>query len=104
MLVGKHLVHQTVLDVDASGVTAGKVSDEFLEPRWGRARVIGNDIEQSLDLGSEAGGGQLPRILLCLSRVHEPPATHQSSTSEPDSMPSARAARIESVIPGMDAR
>jgi hypothetical protein len=40
MLLLKHLVHQTVLDVDPAQTGSCQITDELLERRWLSARVF----------------------------------------------------------------
>src|SRR5659263_509501 len=104
LAVREHFVDEAMLDVDASGEATRQVADQLLVPRRRGERVLGNHLQELLRLGFQPRGGQLLGVLLRLARVDQRPATHQSSSVEPASTPSARAWRIDSASPGTDSR
>jgi len=59
VLVTSVLVHEPVLDVDASRTGAREVADEFLERRRRLVGILSDDIEKSFCLALETGCNNL---------------------------------------------
>ena len=104
VLLGEDLVDESVLDVNAARVTASEIADELLVARRRFERVRGDTVEQMLSLGLQTRGCEPPRVLAGLLGVDDAPGAHQSSSSQAPSRPSARASRMERVMPGIEVR
>lgn len=74
--LGKHLVHQAVLNIDAPGVSARQVTDELFMGRGSLKRVTFEDFQQRLGLRPQAGGGEFLSVLLGLSGEDDLPRYH----------------------------
>lgn len=72
------LVHQPVLDVDPSGICAGKIADEFFVWRRIFVRIFCKEFEQPLSLRFQPGLRDLFGILLSLFGKNQTPAHHPS--------------------------
>lgn len=103
MLAIQDLVYEPMLDVDASGVCAGKVADQFLIAGRCLEWVLSDHREQPLDLFHQSRGRNLPSVVLSLSCVNNPPA-HQPGSSEHWSRGVSRPLRMDSRMPGTDSR
>jgi hypothetical protein len=49
-LYGENLIHNAVLNIDAPGVCASKITDQLFERRWILEWVVGKNLEQFLRL------------------------------------------------------
>ncbi len=97
------LVDQPMLDIDPPRAGASEVSYQFLVCRRGSIGVFSENLEQSFRLGLKAGLGELPCIFLGLLGKHQSPAHHSSSASHCSTGVSSPL-RMDSRIPGRDAR
>ena len=97
------LIHQTVLNVDAAGIGARQVPNEFFAGRWVLKRILGDDVEPPLGLGFEIRGRKFPGVLLGLPGVNDGP-THQPGLVEALPSGSAMPRRMESRRPGIETR
>ena len=98
-----HLVNEPVLEVDAARVSSFKIADEFLAGRGSLKGILGEEVEQVLDLRPEIGGGDLLRVLLRMLGEVERPA-HQTGLSEVFSKGWASPSLMDSRMPGMETR
>ena len=103
MLGSIDLIHESVLNVDAAGIRANQISNEFFVGGRGLERIPGDDSEKTLCLGFEIRGRQLPGVLLRLLRENDGP-THQPGLPEDFASGSAMPLRMESRIPGTERR
>lgn len=103
VLFGEHLVHQPMLDVDATGIGAGQVTNELLEGRRVAERVLAEYVEQRLGLRPQACGRELLGIALCLFGEEQAP-DHQPGLSSSCSTGVAIPSRIDSRMPGIESR
>jgi hypothetical protein len=98
-----NLIHQTVLDVDAARIGAGKISNQFFVRRRTLKRIFRDDVEKSLRLRSKVCRCDLAGVLLCLPGVDDRPA-HQPGLIEALLSGSAIPLRMEARIPGIESR
>ena len=98
-----NLIHQPMLNVDAAGISARQVSNEFFVGRWALERILGDDVEKTLRFGFEIRGRNLPGVLLGLPGVNDGP-THQPGLVEVLVSGSAMPFRMDSRIPGIEMR
>jgi len=78
-LFGKDFVHDTVLNIDAARVCAGKITDQLLEGRWILKWVAGKNCEQFLRLRLKTTCSKLLCIFQRLLGVNNFPTYHLSS-------------------------
>ena len=97
------LIHKTVLNVDAAGISARQVANEFFVVGRILERIPGDDVEKTLGLGFEIRGRNLLGVLLGLLGVNDGP-THQPGLVEVLPSGSAMPLRMESRIPGIEMR
>src|SRR3972149_16622 len=71
-----------MLNIDSSGMSAGKVSHNHLVRRWAPVGVFSEDIQEANRLGFEAGTSYPFRVPLGLLGEDQPP-THQPGPSSP---------------------
>lgn len=100
---GINLIDETVLDVDAARISARQVSHQFFIGRWILRWISGEEVEQTLGVGFEIRGRDLPGVLLGLPRINDRP-THQPGLVEVLPSGSAMPLRIDSRIPGIERR
>ena len=98
-----HLIHEPMLDVDASGIGSCEIPDQFFKRRRIRKRVISKEFQQSFNVRTKIQRGGLFRIPLCLFRKIELP-THHLSVFEHLSSGCFIPAMTDSRIPGTDSR
>lgn len=98
-----NLVDEPVLDVDAPGICAGEVSDEFFIRRRVMERVFFKDFEEGFGLRLEPCGGELEGVLSGVSRENQPPLYH-FSVLEHFSGGVLRPFLMDSRMPGTDSR
>ena len=103
MFGGINLIDETVLDVDAARIGARQVSHQFFIGRWILKWISGEKVEQTLGVGFEIRGRDLPGVLLGLPRINDRP-THQPGLVEVLPSGSAMPLRIDSRIPGIERR
>jgi hypothetical protein len=103
LLVGIHLVNESVLNVDATRIGSGEVAHEFFV--WGRVLegVVGEDGEEAFGLGAEVGAGDLASVFLSLFGEDDRPV-HQPGLVEALDRGSAMPLRMDSRMPGMEVR
>jgi len=89
--IRENFVDKPMLDVDASRIAARQVTDNLFVPWRCAERVLGEHVEEPLGPLLQARRCEPFRILLCLARKDQRPATHQSSSAAAASVPSARA-------------
>jgi hypothetical protein len=89
--IGENLVDKPMLDVEASRVAARQVTNKLLVPWRCTERVLGEHVKEPFGPLLQARRREPFRILLRLARVDQRPVTHQSSSAEAASIPSARA-------------
>src|SRR5205809_2513817 len=94
------LINQTMLNVDATGICAGEISDEFLEWRRTLKRISRDYVKKPLRLGSKVCRSNLAGVFLGLPGVNDRPA-HQPGFFSAFLSDSAIPLRMESRIPGM---
>ena len=75
---GKDFVHDAVLNIDAAGVCACKITDQLLERRWVLKWVNGKNLDQFLRLWFKSACSKLFCIFHCLLGVNNFPAYHLS--------------------------
>src|SRR5205823_128858 len=97
------LINQTMLNVDAAGIRAREISDEFLVRRRTLRRIFRDDIKKPLCLRSKVCRSDFPGVLLRLPGVNDRPA-HQPGFFSAFLSGSAIRLRMESRIPGIDIR
>ena len=97
------LIDETVLDVDAARISAGQISHQFFIGRRVLKGIPGDEIEQTLDLGSEIRGCDFPGILLGLLGVNDRP-THQPGFVEVLLSGTAMPLRMDSRMLGIETR
>ena len=102
-LFGKDFVHDTVLNIDATRVCAGNITDQFFKGRWILKWVVGKNREQFLRLWFKAACNKLLCILQCLSGINDFPIYHLSSF-ELFARGSAIPVLMDSRIPGTASR
>ena len=61
-MLGENLVDQAMLNIDAAGVRAGEVADEFLGGRQRTKRIGSDDIEKRLGFLLQVAPDQLSRV------------------------------------------
>jgi hypothetical protein len=61
-LAAKHLIDETMLNVDPARERADEIADEFLKGRGRLERIAAEDFEQRFGFGLETGSFQLLRI------------------------------------------
>lgn len=71
-----NLVDEPVLDIDASGICAGEVADEFFIRRRVLKRVFFKNFEDGFGLGLEPCGGEFYCVLPGISGEGQPPFYH----------------------------
>ncbi len=98
-----NLIHQTVLDVAATRIGAGKISHQFFVRRRTLKRIFRDDVEKSLRLRLKVCRCDLAGILLCLPGINDRPA-HQPGLVEALLRGSAMPLRMEARIPGIDSK
>ncbi len=103
MFCGIDLIHETVLNVDATRISARQVTHQFFVGRRILKRIFGDEIEKTLGLRFEIRGRNLPGVLLSLPGVDDRP-THQPGLAEVLLSGTAMPLRIESRIPGIERR
>ena len=96
------LINQTMLNVDAAGIRARQISDEFLVRRRTLKRIFRDDVKKPLCLRSKVCRSDLPGVLLRLPGVNR--QTHQPGFFRAFLSGSAIPLRMESRIPGIDIR
>src|SRR5438552_9405407 len=97
------LINQTMLNVDAAGIRAREISDEFLVRRRTLKRIFRDDVKKPLCLRSKVCRSDLPGVFLGLPGVNDRPA-HQPGFFSAFLSGSAIPLRMESRIPGIDIR
>ena len=97
------LVHEAVLDIDASGIGAGKVADQFFVGRGDLKRVFLEDFKQRFRFRAKSGRRQFLGIFSGLFREDELPA-HQPGFLEQRLGGVLSPLRMDSRIPGMETR
>lgn len=97
------LIHQAMLDVDATGIGARQISDELFVWRRLLKRILRDDIEKTLRLWPEVRRRKFPGVLLRLFGVNNRPI-HQPGLVEDLPRGSAMPLRMESRIPGIEMR
>ncbi len=102
-LLGQHLVHKPMLDVDSPGISAGQIADQLFVWRRVLERVFFDDGQELLGFGLQATGGEFLRVLSRVLGVNDRPA-HQSSSLEQASMGSAMPSLMDSRMPGVESR
>jgi hypothetical protein len=65
------LIHETVLHVNATRISARQVSNQFLVGRWILKWIPGDEVEKTLGLRFEIRGRDLPGVLLSLPGVND---------------------------------
>ena len=97
------LINQTMLNVDAAGIRACQISDEFLIWRRTLKRIFRDHIKKPLCLRPKVCRSDFPGVLLRLPGVNDRPA-HQPGFFSAFLSGSAIRLRMESRIPGIDIR
>ena len=98
-----NLINQTVLNVDATRIRAGEVSDEFLVWRRTLKRIFRDYVKKPLRLRFKVCRSDLAGVFLGLPGVDDRPA-HQPGFFRAFASGSANPLRTESRIPGIDIR
>ena len=98
-----NLIHQTMLNVDASRIRTGEVADQFFVRGWVLEWILLNHIEQPLRLDLETCGRDFFSILLRLTGINHSP-THQPGFFNDLDSGSAIPLRMDARIPGIDTR
>ena len=65
------LIHKTMLNVDAAGISSRQVANKFLVGRRILEWILGDDVEKPLGLGFEIRGRNLLGVLLGLLGVND---------------------------------
>src|SRR5258706_15617011 len=104
VLPPKHLVDETMVDVDPARECSGEVSDGLLKRRRRLKGIGAENLDQSLGFGLETGAAQLLSILGGLRRKDDPPGAHQLSDSRHSFTGVANPLRIQARIPGIETR
>jgi hypothetical protein len=68
---GIDLIHETVLNVDATRISARQISHQFFAGRRILKWIPGDEVEKTLGLGFEIRGRDLPGVLLSLPGVND---------------------------------
>ncbi len=74
-LLGKNFIDQAIVNVDAAGVSACQITEEFFELRWILERIVGENRQQSLGFRFVSAGLELARVFQRLLRIDEPPGS-----------------------------
>ena len=75
------LIHELMLDVDATGISTGQISDQLFEWRRSLKWILRHDVQKALRVGPEIRRRDLFRVLLGLPRKNDGPA-HQPGAAE----------------------
>jgi len=102
-LGGIDLIDETVLEVDAARICARQVSHQFFIRRRILKWIFGEQVKQTLGLGFEIRGRDLPGVLLGLPRINDRP-THQPGLVDVLLSGSAIPLRIDARMPGIESR
>ena len=92
-----------MLNVDAAGIRAREISDEFLVWRRTLERIFRDYVKKPLRLRFKVCRSDLARVFLGLPGVNNRPA-HQPGFFRAFLSGSALPLRMESLIPGIDIR
>ncbi len=98
-LFGKNFIHDAVLNIDAPGVCASKITDQLFKRRWILEWVAGQNREQFLRLWLKAACSNPLCIRYCLLGINDCP-THHLSAFELFARGSAIPALMDSRMPG----
>lgn len=102
-VVFKHLVNQSMLDIDSSRISAAKITNQLLV-RWRILEwLFRQNGEQRLCFRFQPGARQLLCIFLSLPGINEPP-THQFNVSAQLSSGVFNPSMIDSRMPGTERR
>jgi hypothetical protein len=102
-VVFNHLVHEAVLDVDATRVGPREVAQQLLVAGRILKWVLPQNLQQGLCPRLQPDLGELLRVLLGMLREDQSPA-HQSKSSDISSWGVDIPSRMDSIIPGTMAR
>ena len=98
-----NLIYQAMLNIDATGICAGKISNQLFV-RWRTLkRIFCNDVEKPLCLRLEVCRSDLQGVFLGLPGINDRP-THQPGFAEAFLSGSDNPLRMEARIPGIDVR
>ena len=103
MFLVEHLIYQTMLDVDPSGVGACQIADKFFVRRVRLIRVCTQKLDQLLCFGFQSRRCQILGIFLGLPDEDNLP-TYQSGSLQHSSTGVAKPSRIDSLMPGIDSK
>lgn len=99
----EHLIHQSVLNIDSSGIGTSKIADELLVRGRILEWIIDQNIQKQLRLRFQTSTCKLLRVLLRLFREDEE-VFHQSSFLAHASTGVASPERMDSRIPGIETK
>jgi len=99
----QNLINEAMLDVDASGISAGQIAYQLFKRRGIPKGVVFQDFQETLGLFPKSRNRDFFGVLLGLSRINKLP-THQRIFF--DSFPTgvSRPFRIDSRMPGTERR
>jgi hypothetical protein len=103
-LVFDDVINQAVLNVDAAGISAPQIAEEFFKRRWLSKRVLREDTQQLLRLRAETRRFQTPGIFLGLFRENNSPRCHQPGSVSHWSAGVASPLMMDSRMPGTESR
>ena len=97
------LIDQAVLNVDAAAMGALQITDQLFI-RWGTLKgVLGQDVQQGLDLRSKSRRGDFLGVFSGLSRVNKRPTYHARRLERP-ATGALSPRRMDWRIPGTERR
>ena len=99
----KDLIHEAMVDVNAAGIRAREIADQFFKWRMGLKRIIFQHCKKLLRFFLQSGGGQLLGISLRLFGVDEAPFHHLRSLAH-FSTGVFSPFRMDSRMPGMESK
>jgi len=97
----EHLIHESVLDIDPSGIGTGEIADELFVGWRVLKRIIRQYIQKKLRLGFQTSARNLLGVLLGLF-CEDKLIFHQSSFLAHSDTGVASPTRMDSLMPGIE--